>query len=607
MSTIKVTYDPVRGLIQEYGEPTFTFQTGSTVSFDGPISYTPSDPDNWRPVPSDLVQAVDYLADTAHTTTLVFDISGSAGGNVHTNLDTLAAAAARGAGRKVVQIVVPNTLVSLPGSATGFVIPNGSNGPYNFGNCEFVVVNTPRTGNAPYIDFDDGIVFSELPYLFSLIGVSIRLPAGFFTTSKAQTTLRVDGASIFSKPSLTAGGCITVQTGHTLFASTNNLGAYSGWGDAPATYGLFDIAASGVVSIRLYDQGQVGLKTVSGAGSLSITMGDANCTCEAQTLHTGTFGITSPEHGLVVYNPAAGTSNNFRYNNWTVIYNVARGSSINLNRDVHLHVTGTTGAIPSGSWDLSNIILTGDPGSILTVQNNANLSSTTQLRVAGGLALRVDSGVLTSPFVWSSGTRTVQISDSSTINNLSSVPLITASGATVIRGFGAGNRYIPAASGSSILSAAGTVTADLAFTRAIQSQIELTANTVGLTYTGELQQKGSTAAGATTSLSDGSGNAFVRIPQYSTVLLQGTITARGTGAANAGTWTFSTMVTRDAAGSTVTAGGTAVAISATNYATAPAWALDAGSSGVRLVCTGAAASSSQWTANMTITAVGTGA
>jgi hypothetical protein len=552
--------------------------------------------------------------DLLTASTFVLDVSAATEtANVYNNLDSLAAAVASVAGPKIVQVAIPAALVALPGGATGFVIPNGTQGPYAFGECAFVTVLGAAATLPISIDFADGVVFSGMPYRFAGQGVSWRFPAGFWTPTATFNVINVDGPILFSKPGLVASGCFIVGDNIYVTVYTGSLGAVSGWGDAPATEGLFEISTLGFVQVSLYDQGQVGKKTASGPGYLQVIMGDANCTCDLQTLLTGTLDIASNEHGTIVYDTTFTSAYNFIYPSWAVVYSIARNSG--LNRDQIVHVNGVDGTIPSGTWDLSNIILTGDPGSILTIANGADLSATTQLRVAGHLTVRIDAGVATSPFVWPNGTRTVQISDSAVIENLSSVippvPVITASGATALRLTGAGSRYVPAATGGAFLSAGGTVVTDIALTRAVQAPILLTTGTVGLSETAELQQKGTSAAApGTVFLTDGSGNGYVQIPKYSTVLLQGTITARGVtaGTANAGSWTFATMVTRDNVGSTITSGATATAVSAANYPTAPVWVLDAGSGGVKLQCTGSnAGASSQWTANITVNGVGTGA
>lgn len=530
-------------------------------------------------------------------------------GNIFNNLDSLAAAVATVNGPKVVQFVIPDVLQPLPGGVDGYVVANGTNGPYDFSECAFVTTVGALGNYGAAIDFAAGVVFSGMPYKFSGYGAIWRFPAGFWTATKVYNAITLEGAQFYSQPALVGSGCFTVPDNILLFMFVSGLGAVSGWGDAPATKGLFDIAALGYVGTTLYDQGQVGLKCASGAGAFTVTMGDANCSCENQTLLTGSFTLNSNEHGTIVYDTTV-SSYNFIYRSWAVLYGVARNSG--LNRDQVIHVNGTTGTIPAGTWDLSNIIFTGNPGSILEIQNGANLSSTTQLRVRGGLTLRVAAGVLTSPFVWTSGTRTVQIDDSATIINNAAVPFIAISDAVNLRITGSGSRFVPMASISTFLTMGNTSIVDVSSTRTIQSAIALTANSVGFEATQELQQKGvSSPAPAVVYLADGAAtpNAYVRIPQYSTVILQGTITARGvtTGTVDSGTWTFATMVTRDGAGSTITAGAAATAVSAVNYATAPTWVLDAGSGSVRLQCTGANAATSKWTVNMTITVVGTGA
>jgi hypothetical protein len=58
VSDIKFTFDPQLGLIEEELDN----NVSSSVVFKAPIVYVPSDPSSWTVVPSNLVQAVDYLA-----------------------------------------------------------------------------------------------------------------------------------------------------------------------------------------------------------------------------------------------------------------------------------------------------------------------------------------------------------------------------------------------------------------------------------------------------------------------------------------------------------------------------------------------------------------
>jgi len=62
-STIKYVFDPIKGLIQEIAETsTVTFASGTIIEVSGVFAYVPEDPSKWSIVPTNLVQAVDYLA-----------------------------------------------------------------------------------------------------------------------------------------------------------------------------------------------------------------------------------------------------------------------------------------------------------------------------------------------------------------------------------------------------------------------------------------------------------------------------------------------------------------------------------------------------------------
>lgn len=62
-SNIRCIFDPEKGLYQEVGEPsTITFASGTIVEISGVVAYAPEDPTQWSTVPTNLIQAVDYLA-----------------------------------------------------------------------------------------------------------------------------------------------------------------------------------------------------------------------------------------------------------------------------------------------------------------------------------------------------------------------------------------------------------------------------------------------------------------------------------------------------------------------------------------------------------------
>lgn len=62
-TTIRYVFDPVKGLIQEIAETsTVTFASGTIIEVSGVFVYVPEDPSKWSTVPTNLIQAIDYLA-----------------------------------------------------------------------------------------------------------------------------------------------------------------------------------------------------------------------------------------------------------------------------------------------------------------------------------------------------------------------------------------------------------------------------------------------------------------------------------------------------------------------------------------------------------------
>lgn len=62
-SKIRHIFDPEKGLVQEIGDPsTVTFASGTIIEVSGVFAYVPEDPSQWAAVPTNLIQAVDYLA-----------------------------------------------------------------------------------------------------------------------------------------------------------------------------------------------------------------------------------------------------------------------------------------------------------------------------------------------------------------------------------------------------------------------------------------------------------------------------------------------------------------------------------------------------------------
>ena len=63
MRKIRCILDPVRGLVQEYGdESTFEMPPGTTLVMNGVTTYTPDDPTMWSTQPKDVINALDLLA-----------------------------------------------------------------------------------------------------------------------------------------------------------------------------------------------------------------------------------------------------------------------------------------------------------------------------------------------------------------------------------------------------------------------------------------------------------------------------------------------------------------------------------------------------------------
>jgi hypothetical protein len=58
MSNIKFTFEPTKGLVEEELDK----NSSSSVVFKVPIVYSASNASSWANVPTDLVEAVDYLA-----------------------------------------------------------------------------------------------------------------------------------------------------------------------------------------------------------------------------------------------------------------------------------------------------------------------------------------------------------------------------------------------------------------------------------------------------------------------------------------------------------------------------------------------------------------
>lgn len=60
--SIKVVFDPSRGLVQSRGPASFVISSGSTVDLGSSAVYAPQNPGDWSAVPVDVIQAIDYLA-----------------------------------------------------------------------------------------------------------------------------------------------------------------------------------------------------------------------------------------------------------------------------------------------------------------------------------------------------------------------------------------------------------------------------------------------------------------------------------------------------------------------------------------------------------------
>ena len=605
MSTIRVVYDPNRGLYQEYGDPSFVFATGSTVTFDAPINYTPADPTNWRPVPGDLVQAVDYLADSTQPTSLVFDPNATASSNVFTDLDSLAAAVGRIKGKKVI-------LFTDTAAATPYTIPNGVNGPYDFSDCEFLAHYALDPGfNVLTITFGAGVVFSKLPN--KITGPARwHLPANFWTSSVLAVELILTNAIVSSTAGVTAGAALNVEPGHYLNLVLQN-GAGLG-GDITATAGLInaDVASFGV-GVALSEQASVTNYVMTGGGYIAVTFTDQVSGVANQTLPgwTGSTYYSTNFVAPINYDPSALTNTGNTLTTWGAAYGIASSQP----GDGIIRCKGFTSStnVPAGSYNMSNIILEGLPGNVLYISEGVTMSNSTRFKVRGDLRVFVSSSVIAPVFNYTnSSTRLFEFADRSRVVNESSVPFITASGGSIILMNVEGPRFAPVTEQGPFASLSVNSSMTFSGTRHMQSVISGSGVLVSLNMSSEAQLTCTTIGAGNALLADIEGNAYLRIPQFSTFIVEGIITARGraSGTTNSGIWSFRTVLTRDAASNTVavvSGGGAATVVSAGPYGTPPNIAADTTNGGVAITCTGVGGVNAVFVANVKITASCTGA
>jgi hypothetical protein len=598
MSTIKVVYDPSRGLYQEYGEPSFIFMSGSSVG------YTPADSTNWNPVPTNLVQAVDYLADATQSTSLVFDPNDTATGNVYNDLDGLAAAVGRIKGKKTILFKDSSDVLT-------YTIANGTQGPYDFSDCEFLVTQRYNASFGSFnITFGPGVVFSKLPNKFVGPG-QWYFPANFWSSTALPTELVVSAAKLLSTPGVTAAAAFNVLPSHALTLYLQNSAALEG--AVTASKGLFNIGSTAYTEFTLSEQSTITDYVFTGAGTTRIIFTDELSAVANQTLPlwTSTLFFTTPFVAPMNYVPGAYSNTGNTFKDWESVYNIAKSQG----GDAIIRCTGFTNAtnIPSGAYDMTGITLDGLPGYVLYISNGVTMSGSTNFRVKGNLKVVVSSSVDQPVFRYDNpSTRVFEFTERSRLVNESTIPFISASNGAIILTNVEGPSNSPVTQGNAFAKLDTSATLTFSGTRPMQSVIEATGALVSFNIASEAQLVCTADGAGTGLLADIEGNAYLRIPQYSTFIVEGVITARGrsSGTTNSGIWSFRTVLTRDVAANTVavvSGGGAATVISAGTYATPPNIAADTTNGGVKITCTGTAGFNSVFVANVKITTVGTGA
>jgi hypothetical protein len=311
------------------------------------------------------------------------------------------------------------------------------------------------------------------------------------------------------------------------------------------------------------------------------------------------------------YDPDAYSNTGNTFKDWASVYNIA----ITQGGDAVIRCTRfTTGSnIPSGSYNMSGLILEGLPGTVLYISKNVTMSDSTRFRVRGNLKVIVSSSVDAPIFTYNnSSTRVFEFTERSRLVNESSVPFISASANAIILTNVEGPRHSPVTEGGVFAKLDTLASMTYSGTRPMQGVVESTGVQASLNMTSEAQLNCSTTGAGTAVLADIEGNAYLKMPQYSTFIVEGIITARGrtSGTTNSGIWSFRTVLTREAAANTVavvSGGGAATVISAGTYPTPPNIAADTTNGGVKITCTGAAGFNAAFVANVKITASCTGA
>lgn len=519
---------------------------------------------------------------------LVYDPLAVAGGNVYTTPATLAAAAAAISGGKTIYIMDSDDdgTVTFGPAATGL----------NFANCAFVGPSNKLTIT---VDIVAGTVFSGFPTSFT--NLSVTIPAGLYTVVDTIELLTIDGG-VFTGPSGASDG-ITVG-GTNVFGLTVKGGAIIQGGTTNS--GTFTIAVGALVSVSVYDQCQISQTAFEGSGTLSVTMYGGAGSVRPQT-NAGWLGIQTTSllaSDIIVYN-SAGTAGGNVATTWARAYALAAAQP----GIATIEVVGSAGTIPSGTYDLSRIKLTGADGTVLTVLTGAVLGSTTQMTLEGGLTFTLDTAAA-SPFSITSGStaRSINVSDRARFANNSTNPFfsISAGYSGTINIISQGSQDLPMASGGPLITTAGTGLVTFTGERANQTETAVTGGTLRQSF--EIVLTGQTAGGATVSLADALTAAFVKLPQFSTAVVTGEITARAlaSGTTNSGSWIFRAQAIRDAAvGSVVVSGSTVTIVAAGTYAMAPTIIADTTNGGVAVSCTGVGGSTTRWVCTFRATLSGT--
>lgn len=354
----------------------------------------------------------------------IFDPTGTPAGNVYDDMDALLAAGASVNGRKT--ILVRDTV----SPTSPVVVPVGA-GAYNFSDYVIESANPSDMLQGGYVSFADGVTISNF---FEIVRTKLVFnnTASIVWTFAGSSPIRLVRLETYGViENLGSVQVINPGIGATLQFAIDTYGAAL----LPTNYEIFNMGhGTATLAIAAISKGPTtfisGTDFVRGTnGTVNILLfnGDEYGATNANftgTLNAIEYNYKSAGGGggtnygnTVIYDPDIAATNGNRFKTWAEVMSAIAATPFNVYTQLLIHKPGIfqSVTVPAGTYDLSKVILSPTPGTVVPTLNFADgttLSGFPQ-RVEG---VQIRNNNTTAPLFTVSGFAICQLFDASLVN-----------------------------------------------------------------------------------------------------------------------------------------------------------------------------------------------